>query len=56
MIFQTTTAFSRNSPSGDRIGPSDTGLCLARCEPGKGLLALMRGKLLTAAEPHAAIR
>ena len=40
---------------GHRIGPIDIGLCPARCEAGKGLLALMRGKLLRAAEPHAAI-
>ena len=39
-----------------RIGPSHIGLRLARCESGKGLLALMGGQLARAAELDAAIR
>ena len=38
-----------------RIGPSNIGLRLARCESGKGLLALMGGQLARAAELDAAI-
>jgi hypothetical protein len=38
-----------------RIGPSHISLRLARCESGKGLLALMGGQLARAAELDAAI-
>ena len=38
-----------------RIGPSHIGLRLARCESGKGLLALMGSQLARAAELDAAI-
>ena len=37
------------------IGPGHIGLRLARCESGKGLLALMGGQLARAAELDAAI-